>query len=137
MELPRVDLFQLATARTAWLARRHAVLTTNIANADTPGFRPLDLRAPEPWRPAVVGPTVPTPVLARTTATHLAGLPTRPPPAERGQAGEGWEVAPSGNAVVIEEQAQKLVQVQLDHQLATGIYGKLLALTRAALGVTV
>lgn len=137
MELPHGDLFQLATARAAWLARRHAVLTTNIANADTPGFRPLDLRPPEPGRAAVAGPSPPTPVLARTAAAHLAGMPALPPPAERGRPGEGWETAPAGNAVVIEEQAQKLVQTQLDHQLATGIYGKLVALTRAALGVGV
>ena len=137
MDQPRVDLFRLATARTAWLARRHAVLTTNVANADTPGFRPLDLRPPELGRAAQLRPTVPTPLLARTTAAHLAGLPARPAPAERGQPGAGWEVAPAGNAVVLEEQAQKLAQTQLDHQLATGIYGKLVALTRAALGVGV
>jgi flagellar basal-body rod protein FlgB len=137
MELRQGDLFQLATARAAWLARRHAVLTTNIANADTPGFRPLDLRPPEPGRGAVVAPSPLRPVLARTAAAHLAGLPALPPPGERGRPVEGWETAPAGNAVVIEEQAQKLVQTQLDHQLATGIYGKLVALTRAALGVAV
>ena len=36
-------LFDLISARAGWLAQRQAVLGQNVANADTPGFRPLDL----------------------------------------------------------------------------------------------
>ena len=53
----------------------------------------------------------------------------------RGLLDEGWETAPSGNAVVIEEQAQKLAQTQIEHQLATSLYGKYVGLMRIALGV--
>src|SRR4051794_23962822 len=37
-------LFDLLSTRQHWLAQREAVLTRNVANADTPSFRPLDLR---------------------------------------------------------------------------------------------
>ncbi len=37
-------LFELISARTRWLAQREAVLTRNVANADTPDYRPLDLK---------------------------------------------------------------------------------------------
>ena len=39
----RAVLFDLISARAGWLAQRQAVLGQNVANADTPGFRPLDL----------------------------------------------------------------------------------------------
>jgi flagellar basal-body rod protein FlgB len=135
MGLARIDLFDLAAARGQWLARRHALLSANVANADTPGFRPLDLREPGPGQLLAAARPAAGLVLARTDATHLGGAPPRPAAGERGRPGEGWEAAPAGNAVLLEEQAQKLAQTQLDHQLATGIYGKLVGLMRSALGV--
>lgn len=135
MEPAPTNLFDLAAARAQWLARRHAVLAANVANADTPDFRPLDLREPTPER-LIAGARAPAGVgLARTNPAHAEGAAPRPPAGDRGRRGEGWETAPAGNAVVIEEQAQKLAQTQLDHQLATGIYGKLVGLMRGALGV--
>ena len=41
---PRPLLFDLISAKTAWLGQRQALLGQNVANADTPGFRPRDLR---------------------------------------------------------------------------------------------
>ncbi len=37
-------LFDLLSTRQRWLAQREAVLTRNVANADTPSFRPQDLK---------------------------------------------------------------------------------------------
>lgn len=128
------DLFSLISSRTGWLARRHAVLAGNIANADTPRFTPLDLKPQRaeqlarPQLPSGLG-------MMRTSATHLAGTPPSPSMGERGSNSEGWETAPSGNAVVLEEQAQKLAQTQIEHQLATGLYGKYMGMLRTALGV--
>lgn len=128
------DLFDLISSRTGWLARRHAVLSGNIANADTPRFTPLDLKPQRPER--LAGPQAPTGLgLVRTSGAHLAGSPPAPAAGERGSRAEGWETAPSGNAVVLEEQAQKLAQTQIEHQLATGLYGKYMGMLRTALGV--
>lgn len=128
------DLFDLISSRSGWLARRHAVISGNIANADTPRFAPLDLK---PQRAEQLArPQAPTGLgLVRTSGSHLGGTPPRPPAGERGSRDEGWETAPSGNAVVIEEQVQKLAQTQLDHQLATSLYGKYVGMLRIALGV--
>jgi flagellar basal-body rod protein FlgB len=128
------DLFDLISNRSGWLARRHAVISGNIANADTPGFTPLDLKperdrqAGRPQAPSGLG-------MVRTASSHLAGTPPRPAAGERGSRSDGWETAPSGNAVVLEEQVQKLAQTQLDHQLATSLYGKYIGMLRVALGV--
>jgi flagellar basal-body rod protein FlgB len=128
------DLFDLISSRAGWLARRHAVISGNIANADTPGFTPLDVKPQRPER--LARPAAPAGLgMARTAGGHLAGTPPRPVAGERGSRSEGWETAPSGNAVVIEEQVQKLAQTQLDHQLATSLYGKYVGMLRIALGV--
>ena len=128
------DLFDVISSRAGWLARRHAVISGNIANADTPGFAPLDLKEQRPDR--LVRPAAPTGLaLVRTSGVHLAGTPPVPGPGDQGSRTDGWETAPSGNAVVLEEQAQKLAQTQIEHQLATGLYGKYVGLMRIALGV--
>lgn len=128
------DLFDLISSRTGWLARRHAVLSGNVANADTPDFTPLDLK---PQRAGQLAkPQAPSGIaLARTSGAHLAGMAPEPDAGERGSRSPAWETAPSGNAVVIEEQVQKLAQTQIEHQLATGIYGKYMGMLRTALGV--
>lgn len=128
------DLFDVISNRAGWLARRHAVISGNIANADTPGFTPLDLKEQRPDR--LARPAAPSGLgMARTSGSHLAGIAPSPPAGERGSRGDSWETAPSGNAVVIEEQAQKLAQTQIEHQLATSLYGKYVGLMRIALGV--
>lgn len=128
------DLFDLISSRTGWLARRHAVLSGNVANADTPNFTPLDLKPQRTEQ--LAGPRAPSGIgLVRTAGTHLAGTPPRAAAAESGSRSPAWETAPSGNAVVIEEQVQKLAQTQIEHQLATGIYGKYMGMLRTALGV--
>ena len=45
MELDKIALFGLVKKRLAWLAQRQEVLAKNIANADTPGYKPRDLKA--------------------------------------------------------------------------------------------
>ncbi|MEK0086064.1 flagellar basal body protein [Benzoatithermus flavus] len=128
---PRVLLFELMSGRSRWLAERQAVLSRNVANADTPGFRPRDL---EPAGFAdLLGRKAGGLEPVRTSPVHLA-----PAPPERGafrtvDAG-GAEASPSGNAVALPEQMQKMAATELDHQLTTHLYRRYMALLRTALG---
>lgn len=40
-----VQLFQLASFQASWLSARQAALTSNIANANTPGYRAVDVES--------------------------------------------------------------------------------------------
>jgi flagellar basal-body rod protein FlgB len=40
MGTTHIDLFNLAEQRLAWADRRQAVLAQNVANANTPGYKP-------------------------------------------------------------------------------------------------
>ena len=43
MDLRKIPVFAAITQRMGWLNQRQQVLAQNIANSDTPGFRPKDL----------------------------------------------------------------------------------------------
>ncbi len=131
-------LFQLLSAKASFLQSRHAVLAQNVANADTPRYRPKDLVEPDfasalkstvKSSPRGVAPVR----LERSRADHIAASPT-PPTSPRRQRLDGFEIAPSGNAVILEEQIRLLGAAERGYQLATSVYGKYVGLMRTAIG---
>ncbi len=135
MPSPLPGLFQLLSARAGFLQARHAVLTQNLANADTPRYQPQDLVEPDFEALLHGGPATARSVgLTRTRAAHLAGAPVGAASPGR-QPLEALEMAPSGNAVVIEEQIRLMGQADRGYQLATNLYGKYVGMMRTALGV--
>ncbi|MGI9498931.1 MAG: flagellar basal body rod protein FlgB [Geminicoccaceae bacterium] len=135
MNPTNAPLFKLLSARMGWLAQRQAVLAQNIANADTPDFRPKDLSEKDFLRLAegFAGQTTRL-TIARTAESHMAGKAS----ATIGLRGEKqhtpYETSPDGNAVILEEQAAKAGQTALDHQLASNIYRKYVGMIKIALG---
>jgi flagellar basal-body rod protein FlgB len=129
MDPTHIGLFDVAEQRLAWTDRRQAVLAQNIANANTPGFKPHDL---QPFASALGKAGAVAPV--RTQPNHLAGTQVAPSPAEviDRQAAK----APDGNAVALDEQLVKVANTETTHTLVTTIYKKYLALFGMALGRT-
>ena len=135
MNPTKAPLFRLLSARMSWLGQRQGVLAQNIANADTPDYRPRDLREKDFQKLAMGYAGRPTRLpIARTTESHLLGKAS----ATLGLAGEfqrtPYETAPDGNAVVLEEQAAKAGKTALDHQLASNVYKKYVGMIKIALG---
>ncbi len=124
MDSTRIDLFDLAERRLGWLDRRSAMLAENIANADTPGWRPRDLL---PFTAALAQAGV---APLRTNPLHLAGTSIRDP-AERVQDGER---APDGNAVRLDVELTKVADTDSAHLLVTDLWKKYIGLYRTALG---
>jgi flagellar basal-body rod protein FlgB len=128
-------LFQLLSARMSWLSQRQVVLSQNIAHADTPDYRPKDLRAADFTRLVEgIAARQGQLALAHTAPAHLEGAPV----ARVGLAGRAqatvYEVAPDGNAVVLEEQSARAAETALDYQLTSNLYRKYLGMVRIALG---
>ncbi|MDX6749333.1 hypothetical protein SH611_05905 [Geminicoccaceae bacterium 1502E] len=126
MPAGNISFFGLLSAKAEWAGRRFAVLSGNIANADTPGRLPLDLPA---FADALARNR---PGMVRTDARHLA--PAGGQGSDGARPARSWETAPSGNGVVLEEEMQKLATTQLDYRLAIDLYGKHLGMLRTALG---
>jgi flagellar basal-body rod protein FlgB len=80
-----------------------------------------------------LSPGIPQTQLKTTQANHV--LPPRGTPEFREiKDKETYEVTPSGNAVVIEEQLMNVTETQGDYRLVTNLYQKHLKMIRAAIG---
>jgi flagellar basal-body rod protein FlgB len=128
------DLPVLSALRTKmqWHQARQRVLSENVANSDTPKFRPRDLV--EPKFDATGGRVGQTGTLAMAvTATgHIA-------PSGSGQSYDvnsrvGFQTRPAGNSVSLEEEMTKASANQMDYAAVTSLYSKSLHLLKTAIG---
>lgn len=125
------NVFAAITRRLDWLGQRQRVLAQNIANADTPSYRPHDLKE-GPFSGLLARRLAPVPPTA-THPDHIA-KPRGRPGAREEELKKTYETAPAGNAVVIEEQMVKVSENQMSYQAMTSLYRKHLQMLRAALG---
>jgi flagellar basal-body rod protein FlgB len=130
MPISDIPLFSMLRTKMHWHQERQRLLAENVANADTPKFKPLDLAPPrfdgrEPEASALG--------LARTNPAHLAA-------ADGGAGrfaldrGRDFEVMPTGNGVSLEDQMLKVASNQMDFQAATALYTRGLGLIKTAIG---
>jgi flagellar basal-body rod protein FlgB len=125
MDPTRTGPVALAESRMRWLDARQRVLAQNVANADTPGFRPSDLR---PFGQAVAA------ALAQTNARHLGPAGGADPRArtERRLADRSMD----GNGVALDREAIRIADTETAHALAVGLHRRFMGLFRTALGRT-
>jgi flagellar basal-body rod protein FlgB len=125
MDVTRIGPMALAERRIGWLEQRQRVLAQNIANADTPGYRPRDLT---PFGQVLAAAA---PDLVRTAAGHQSG----PRGAASGRPDRAAvEVSPDGNAVSLDREALKVAETDQAHALAFALHRRWAAMFRAALG---
>ena len=131
MDIGSIPLFGRITQRMAWLSERTRVLSQNIANADTPGYRPKDVKPldfeAEMRKLAPVEP-------ARTSQQHMTG--TVPPSGDFDvkKSKKFYEQAREENAVVIEEQMMKLSESQVSYNMMVNLYRKHVDMFKTAIG---
>ncbi len=109
---------------------RQKLLAENVANADSPGFKPRDLK-PFDMMAAAQQRTDTAAMPARTHAGHMASKSAQPPGARSAKA---FESTQTGNAVSLEDEMLKMSQNNSDYQMATTLYTKSLSYLRIALG---
>ena len=131
MDLRNLPLFQMMSRRLAWLGARQQVLAQNIANANSPGYKPRDL-VPLDFQSMAEGhmaPLAPT----MTNPAHLASFsPDGSPKSVRDR--HPIETKLSGNAVNLEQQLMKADKTATDYELTTNLYRKHLQMIKEALG---
>lgn len=128
MAISDLPILSMLRTRMQWHQERQRVLSENVANADTPKFRPSDLTPPSFDRPPPAQVS-----LVATNPAHLSGLgggASRFASAREG----GYEARPSGNAVSLEDEMMKVASNQMDYQAATTLYSKSLGLVKTAIG---
>jgi flagellar basal-body rod protein FlgB len=117
MDLNSLKLFTMALTRMDWAAQRQKVLAQNISNADTPDYRPRDLKEIN-FKDVLRGEMDIRVPVARTDARHLKGTVPEQEPFRENAIRKTFEEAPDGNQVVIEEQMQKVSDTRSDYNTA-------------------
>jgi flagellar basal-body rod protein FlgB len=119
-----LKLLNMASALARHAANRHQVLASNIANADTAGYKAKDI---EPFAEAFL----------RSQSSHV-----RLATSTAGSNGDSWRIvysdasgaSPNGNSVSLEDQMIRTAEAQQSHAAATAIYKKSIEILRMTLG---
>jgi flagellar basal-body rod protein FlgB len=130
MTIADLPFFGMLKGKLRWHEARQAVLAENVANADTPCFRPRDFATF-----GTGGSASRSLRLARTEAGHL-GEVTLTGSAASARPGNDFETTPRGNAVVLEEEMMRVAGNQMDFQAASTLYERGMRLLRTAVGGT-
>jgi flagellar basal-body rod protein FlgB len=125
-----LSLFAMLRTRMQWHQERQRVLAENVANANTPGFRPHDLA---PLRFDRTQPQTASLGLMQTEPGHIAASGSASSRFQTSRFG-GYEIRPSGNAVNLEDEMIKVAANQMDYQAATTLYTRSLGLIKTAIG---
>jgi flagellar basal-body rod protein FlgB len=128
------DIPALAALRTKmqWHQERQRVLAENVANSDTPNFKPRDLVDPKidvSGANASGGATLP---MMRTSGVTLS--PSGAPNSFDQNTKTGFETRPAGNAVNLEDEMLKVSSNQMDYAAVTSLYSSRLHLLKVAIG---
>lgn len=136
MTIQDIALFSALGAKMDYLNQRQSVISQNIANSDTPNYRPKDLvktdfsRFLNDDKQTI---NVPSVHVAKTNTSHIGPDGGELDVKARKQK-ETYEVAPAGNAVIMEEQMFNSGKNVADYNLMLNVYQKQIGMFRIALG---
>jgi flagellar basal-body rod protein FlgB len=138
MSTQDLALFKGLGAKMQYLNHRQRVIAQNVANSDTPDYRPQDLtKVNFDMILKQIENKTHTPASSLRLETTKDGH--MPPGGELNEADERkqkqvYEVAPVGNAVVIEEQLIMAQETVMDYNLLSNLYQKNVGMIYTALG---
>jgi flagellar basal-body rod protein FlgB len=130
LDLANSPFFSLLRARLDQLSERQRLISENIANASTPGYRPRDVDTAgfERMLASAAGGRGMT--IARTNPAHMApgGGSATPSIITR----DDTETTIDGNAVVLEDQMARAAETRMAFETSIALYQKGLELVRMA-----
>ena len=136
MAITDIPLFSMLRTRMQWHQERQRVLAENVANSDTPNFKPRDLMEPkvDATGASAPGGAMGTLPMMRTSASHISA--SGAPETFDQNRKVGFETRPAGNAVNLEEEMLKVSTNQMDYAAVTSLYSRSLHLLKTAIGKT-
>lgn len=136
MDVSEIPVIQGLVDRMRWLNRRQRVLSENVANANTPGYRSKDLPKVSFTETLRVSESKLLEA-KRTNVAHIdtgSGTTRRVEQSFRPEKDTVEYASPSGNAVNVPEQMMKMTETQMDFGLASTLYRKHMDLIKLAIG---
>ncbi len=112
----RIDnVLDLAAGRASWLLARESSVAQNVANANTPGYRAVDLK---PFEASLQEASL---QLVKTSPKHMSMAEDAPQPAPDDVSSENTETYLSGNNVSLEREMLKGGQIMSDYSLNAAV----------------
>jgi len=109
-----IQLFQVASRQAEWLSVRQSTVSGNIANANTPGFRAMDVA---PFNAVLDNTNMP---MATTNPLHFTDATTDQYVVES-EVSEANGAQLSGNSVELSSELMKEGMIKRDYDLNTAI----------------
>lgn len=126
----KMSILTKATGLAKHAAARQSVITQNVANADTPGYRARDVTPfSETFRSSQ------NVAMRATRQGHTSGMAN--PSANGPEARDVYRpgaMSPNGNSVSLETEMMAAAEAKRDHDLALTVYKTSLGIMRSALG---
>jgi flagellar basal-body rod protein FlgB len=132
MDLQSLKIFKAATTKMDWAAQRQKVLAQNVSNADTPDYKPRDLKKLD-FKSVLRDEVAPVKV-ARTNNAHLKGTIPEQDEFRSRSLMKSFEESPDGNEVIMEEQMQKVGDTRSQYNTAVTLMQSSMKMLRMALG---
>ena len=139
MDLTSIPLMAALKKRMQWLHTNQSVLSQNVANADTPGYKTQELEKQD-FSSLVDDLTgsnsnraASTVKMQASRSGHMAAGGGRVDMPEAHDMKDGEE-SPTGNSVVLEEEMIKVADNQMQYGMVVNLYKKNMGLLKIALG---
>jgi flagellar basal-body rod protein FlgB len=132
MTLDDMPIFAMLKSRLGYLSNRQQLIAQNVANADTPGYAPKDLKPFTVAQPGAAALALAPVVTTLTSPMHLAPPGMALSPAAKPVVAPDSETTLNGNSVVLEEEMAKMSQSRIDYDAAVTFYQKSLAMIQLA-----
>lgn len=129
MQIGGLALLSALTDKMRWHQERQGILAENVANADTPNYTARDLKSysfNDEMR------SVATVSVSTTSPAHISV--SSGSARTSGSQSSLYEVTPSGNGVVLEDEMMKVTGNEMDYQAVTALYMRSIRLLKVALG---
>lgn len=133
MDYSGITLFKMMKAKMSYHSERQDILSRNVANIDTPGYQPKDLKPLDFHRLAMIESR-----RLRVRATNPKHITSNTKTGEANfrsdKMRKTYETTPVENSVVLEEQMMKVAENQMEYQKVTNLYSKMTGMFKTAIG---
>jgi len=133
MDLADIPLFAMIRGKLGYLSERQKIIAENVANANTPGYKPRDLK-PFSFQAQMQAQAGGPSTMAVTQAGHMTppALPHAASAVAKPLVTKDSETTLDGNSVVLEDEMLKMSQARADYDAAISFYQKSLDIIRLA-----
>jgi flagellar basal-body rod protein FlgB len=133
--LGNIGLFKGIMAKMSWLDQNQEILSKNVANSDTPGYRPQSLKTVDfsDYLGAASKKGITGVKMAATESAHFGATGQNYNGTTETRQKKIYEASPDDNGVVIEEQLFRANKNSTEYQIASDLYRRNAGMIRMVL----